>query len=260
MREPNGMSELTTLVAALPPNPVVAVGGTALNAKPLAALRLLCAAGLYEADVYTYAAGLDAEYLLAAKRMRTLRAAYVGLERFGKLPARDELAGRFVPETFGSLIWGLEAELRGTTFLPGFDMSSTGLAIERELSSVTCPFTGRTFTAWPAIKPDLGVIHAQAVTADGFVLLDSDLGIERLVAKTSVRLVVSVEVPIEHAPSPAGLRLVVPRARPIVLVTPRGAAPGGLGQSYEPDEVQLEAYAALPDQNARAQWWEEQPA
>jgi glutaconate CoA-transferase, subunit A len=257
MSEP---TDLTRLVESLPTDPVLAVGGTALNAKPLAALRQLCSAGLPPAEVYTYAAGLDAEYLLAAKRVHTLRAAYVGLERFGKLPARDELDGRFVPETFGSLIWGMEAELRGTTFLPGYDMSATGLAQERELTSVTCPFTGRTFTAWPAIRPDLGVIHARAVTPDGFVLLDSDLGIERLIAKTSARLVVSVEVPADEAPYPDGLRLVMPRARPTVLLTPGGAGPGGLGRVYEPDETGLRAYASLPDQDARQQWWEERSA
>jgi glutaconate CoA-transferase, subunit A len=267
MTDPAGVPELTGLdlardrltqvLAALPPQPLIGLGGTALAAKPVALLRLLCDLGLPEADFLSYAAGLDAELLLARDRVATLRCAYLGLEAWGKLPARADLEGRFLPETFGSIIWGLEATTRGLTFLPGPDLSGTGLAAERPLTPVTCPFTGQAFTAWPAIRPDLSVLHARAATADGFLLIDSDLGVDRLLAKASSTLLVSVET-AEPDLAPADgrdLMLVVPAVDPIVVLAPGGARPGGYGHAYPADEEALAAYASLPDRQARQAWW-----
>jgi glutaconate CoA-transferase, subunit A len=250
-------ARLAGLLTTLPPRPLIGVGGTALAAKPIALLRLLCDLGLPAADVLSYAAGLDAELLLAFDRVATLRCAYLGLEAAGKLPARDELAGKFVPETFGSIIWGLEATLRGVTFMPGPDLSETGLAAERPLTQIVCPFTGRTFTAWPAIRPDLSVLHVRAATADGFLLADSDTAVDRLLAKTSGALVVSVETiePEVAKAAERGLSLIVPAVDPIVVLAPGGGWPGGYGTAYPADEAALSEYAALPDHGSRHAWW-----
>jgi glutaconate CoA-transferase subunit A len=248
---------LTDVLAALPPRPLIGIGGTALAAKPMALLRLLCDLGLPAADFVSYAAGIDAELLLAFDRVATLRCAYLGLEGAGKLPARAELEGRFVPETFGSIIWGLEATTRGLTFLPGPDLSGTGLAAERKLTQIACPFTGRNFTAWPAIRPDLSVLHLRAATADGFLLADTDLGVDRLLAKTSATLLVSVETlePELSDPTEHGLALIVPAVDPVVVLAPGGARPGGYGRAYPADEATLLAYASLPDRPSRRAWW-----
>jgi acyl CoA:acetate/3-ketoacid CoA transferase alpha subunit len=248
---------LADLLRTLPPRPLIGVGGTALAGKPMALLRLLCDLGLPAADVLSYAAGIDAELLLAFDRVATLRCAYLGLEGVGKLPAREELEGRFVPETFGSIIWGLEATTRGLTFMPGTDLSGTGLAAERPLTQIACPFTGRTFTAWPAIRPHLSVLHARAVTADGFLLADADLGVDRLLAKASAALLVSVETiePEVAEPAKRGLALIVPAVDPIVVLAPGGARPGGYGLAYPADDEALARYASLPDHPSRRAWW-----
>lgn len=246
---------LRAVVADLPDEPVVGIGGTALSAKPVAVLRALCDLGLDRVHLVAYASGLDAELLLARGRLRRLRAAFVGWEKHGRLPSRSALqADTFVPETFGSVIWGLEAQSRGLTFLPGPDLRYTGIAQERHLPTVTCPFTGSTYTAWPAIEPDLALVHAHAATPDGFVVMDTDLSIDRLLTKTAKRLVVSIEHRPAELSSVDGYLVTAPATEAVFVYAPGGARPGGYGRAYASDGDTLDAYVGL-DPADRATWW-----
>src|SRR5689334_14163007 len=58
--------------------------------------------------------------------------------------------------------------------------------------SVTCPFTGETLTAVPAIRADVAIIHAQRADRRGNVLLEGIIGVQKEVVLGASRSIVTV--------------------------------------------------------------------
>jgi glutaconate CoA-transferase subunit A len=78
------------------------------------------------------------------------------------------------------------AVLRGYVGTELMDRSET-------LAPITCPFTGETLTAVPAIRPDVGVVHAQRADRDGNVQLWGIVGVQKEIALAAKRSLVTVE-------------------------------------------------------------------
>jgi glutaconate CoA-transferase, subunit A len=103
----------------------------------------------------------------------------------------------------------------------------TDLAERTRVAWVTCPFTGEQLAAVPAIRPDVGIIHAQQADEDGNVQLWGISGVQKEVVLASSRSIVTVEE-------------IVPRleARPTTVFLPAWAitavsvVPGGARPSY----------------------------
>ena len=59
--------------------------------------------------------------------------------------------------------------------------------------TVTCPFTGETLTAVPALRPDVTIIHAQKADREGNVLIEGIIGVQKEAVLAARRAVVTVE-------------------------------------------------------------------
>jgi glutaconate CoA-transferase subunit A len=103
----------------------------------------------------------------------------------------------------------------------------TDLATRTNVASITCPFTGERLAAVPAIRPDVGIIHAQQADAVGNVQLWGISGVQKEVVLGSSRSLVTVEeiVP-ELEPRPDAVML------PAWTVTAVSVAAGGAHPSY----------------------------
>jgi glutaconate CoA-transferase subunit A len=103
----------------------------------------------------------------------------------------------------------------------------TDLVERTRVARITCPFTGETLAAVPAIRPDVGIVHAQQADEAGNVQLWGISGVQKEVVLGSKRSVVTVEeiVP-ELEPRPGGVVL------PAWTVTAVALAPGGAHPSY----------------------------
>lgn len=66
-------------------------------------------------------------------------------------------------------------------------------AVNPNIKSVTCPFTGEALAAVPAIRPDVTFIHAQKADKKGNVLAEGIIGIQKEAVLAAKRAVVSVE-------------------------------------------------------------------
>mgnify|MGYP003694658037 CR=1 FL=1 len=44
---------------------------------------------------------------------------------------------------------------------------------------MTCPFTGETLVAVPALRPDVTIIHAQKADREGNVLIEGIVGVQK---------------------------------------------------------------------------------
>ena len=73
-----------------------------------------------------------------------------------------------------------------------------GLAeVNPNIRSVTCPFSGETLAAVPALRPDVSFIHAQKADRKGNVLIEGIVGVQKEAVLAARRAVVTVEEVVE---------------------------------------------------------------
>jgi glutaconate CoA-transferase subunit A len=103
----------------------------------------------------------------------------------------------------------------------------TGLAERTNVGWVVCPFTGERLAAVPAIRPDVGVIHAQQADARGNVQLWGISGVQKEVVLGAERSIVTVEEIVEELDQKPGSTQL-----PAWTVTAVCECPGGAHPSY----------------------------
>jgi glutaconate CoA-transferase, subunit A len=100
--------------------------------------------------------------------------------------------------------------------------------VNSNIRSVTCPFTGETLAAVPALRPDVAIIHAQRADHAGNVLIEGIIGVQKQAVLAAKRSIVTVEelVPELNPPSPNSVVL------PSWTVSAIALVPGGAHPSY----------------------------
>lgn len=105
----------------------------------------------------------------------------------------------------------------------------TGLnAVNPNIKSVTCPFSGEVLAAVPSLRPDVTFIHAQKANRKGDVLIEGIIGIQKEAVLAADRAVVTVEEVVDDFSD------VHPNAciLPSWTVTTISVVPGGAHPSY----------------------------
>ncbi len=110
--------------------------------------------------------------------------------------------------------------------------------------TLRCPFTGADLAAVPAINPDVTILHAQQIDADGNVLIRGILGAAREAAMAARRVLVTVEERVESLR--AEMNAIV---LPSWVITAASVVPGGAYPSY--------AQGYYPRDNAFYRGWDE---
>jgi glutaconate CoA-transferase subunit A len=105
--------------------------------------------------------------------------------------------------------------------------AGTDLAVRTPVAWITCPFTGERLAAVEAMRPDVGIVHAQQADERGNVLLWGIPGVQKETVLASKRSLVTVEE-IVPALEPRHGAVVIPAW----VVTAVSAAPGGAHPSY----------------------------
>lgn len=97
----------------------------------------------------------------------------------------------------------------------------------KTVGTVTCPFTGEELTAVAALRPDVGVIHAQRADRDGNVQLWGLTGVQKETVLAADRSLVTVEEIVDELePLPGGIVL------PSWVIAAVAEVPGGSHPSY----------------------------
>ena len=103
----------------------------------------------------------------------------------------------------------------------------TDLATRTNVAWITCPFTGERLAAVPAIRPDVGVVHAQQADRAGNAQLWGISGVQKEVVLGATRSIVTVEeVVAQLEPRPGAVIL------PAWTITAVCVAAGGAHPSY----------------------------
>jgi glutaconate CoA-transferase subunit A len=100
---------------------------------------------------------------------------------------------------------------------------------------VVCPYTGEELAAVRALRPDVGIVHAQQADRRGNVQLWGITGVQKEVVLASARTIVTVEEVVDELEPRRG-GVVLPRwVVDAVAVAPRGAHPSYADGYYDRD-------------------------
>lgn len=98
--------------------------------------------------------------------------------------------------------------------------------VNSKIRAVRCPFTGEELTAVPAIRPDVAIIHAQRADAEGNVLLEGIVGVQKEAVLAAARAVVTVEEIVEDFGPRSSNAIILPHwTVTAIACVPRGAHP-----------------------------------
>jgi glutaconate CoA-transferase subunit A len=123
------------------------------------------------------------------------------------------------------------------------------------IRSVTCPFTGEELAAVPALRPDVGVIHAQRADKAGNVLVHGIVGLQKEVVLSAARAIVTVEEIVDDLETPANSYVLPHWAVDAVCVEPWGAWPSYALGYYERDNRFYKAWDAVSKDRETFRAW-----
>jgi glutaconate CoA-transferase subunit A len=146
---------------------------------------------------------------------------------------------KVIEETEASLAFGLRAQLSGTGFMPGRAWLGTDLPkLRPDVKTVTDPYSGEELMAFPAIEPDVAVIHTLRADKEGNAIIGGNRGVDDELSATSKLVIVTTE---EIVPQLTRADLVSPYVDAVVLA-PDGAAPTSCHPLYPIDGMALLDY------------------
>jgi len=131
--------------------------------------------------------------------------------------------------------------------------------VNPNIKSITCPFTGERLAAVPAIRPDVGIVHAQKADRAGNVMLEGIVGVQKEVVLASKRSIVTVEEIVDEfgARSPNAVILPAWTVGAIVKV-PGGAYPSYAFGYYKRDNAAYKAWDLISrDRDTFLAWMKE---
>ncbi|ETX09784.1 3-oxoadipate:succinyl-CoA transferase subunit A [Marinomonas ushuaiensis DSM 15871] len=115
----------------------------------------------------------------------------------------------------------------------------------KDISSITCPFTGEKLAAIPSIKPDVSIIHAQKADREGNVLIEGIIGVQKEVVLSAKRSIVTVEEIVDNLEVTPNACVLPAWAIDVVAVAPQGAKPSYALGYYDRDNSYYKEWDAI---------------
>ena len=126
------------------------------------------------------------------------------------------------------------------------------------LAPIDCPFTGETLTAVPALRPDVGVVHAQRADREGNVQIWGIVGVQKEIVLASERSLVTVEEVVDELEPVPGAVVLPTWAVTAVAEAPRGAHPSYAHGYYDRDNGFYQRWDAISrDREAFRSWMDD---
>jgi glutaconate CoA-transferase subunit A len=131
----------------------------------------------------------------------------------------------------------------------------TDLPAQTTARSVDCPFTGERLAAVRAIRPDVGIIHAQQADRSGNVQLWGISGVQKEAVLAANRSIVTVEEIVDEL-TPRPTSVILPSwVVTAVAVAPWGAHPSYAHGYYDRDNAFYVQWDAISRDRDRFQEW-----
>ncbi len=178
---------------------IVALGGGLSARLPMALVRELIRQDRRGLHLVGSAHSIDVDLLVAAGAVRRCEESYVGFEQdLGLAPAYRRAAEEGTIEVAESCCATILAQLRaaemGVPFLPVRGVRGSDIAtLHPEYAEITCPFTGETLVAVPALRPDVALLHAPSGDRYGNLHLEQPYVLDERFASASRMVIATVD-------------------------------------------------------------------
>jgi glutaconate CoA-transferase subunit A len=255
----NKVTTMTEAVKLVREGDTLALGGMTLYRRPVAFVRELIRqgrpsgnpstsvrAGLRTGDLtlLAFTASFASDLLVGAGLVSRVRSCYFGMEAFGLAPMFTKLATagqvKVIEETEASIAFGLRATLAGVGFMPGQGWVETDLLkVRPDVKLVDDPYSDRRYVAFPAIKPDVAVIHARLADPSGNAVLGGNLAVDWELTMSSERVIITAERVVDKLEERAD---VVGMGVNAVVEAPGGAKPTSCYPDYPLDSAEILRY------------------
>ncbi len=139
--------------------------------------------------------GFESDLLVAAGLVSRTRTCYFGLE-YLPAPAFTKNAGSLdiVEESEASIAYGLRAALAGVGSMPGQGWFGTDFPSKRrDIRTSRDPYTGKPLVHFPALRPDVAVIHVEKADEFGNAIVSGNRAIDRELAMLAQYTVITAE-------------------------------------------------------------------
>jgi glutaconate CoA-transferase subunit A len=126
------------------------------------------------------------------------------------------------------------------------------------VATIACPFTGEELTAVRALRPDVGIVHAQRADREGNVQIWGIVGVQKEIVLASARSLVTVEEIVDELDPRPGAIVLPGWAVGAVAAAPRGAHPSYAHDYYDRDNGFYQRWDEISrDRDSFAAWMEE---
>jgi glutaconate CoA-transferase subunit A len=234
--------------AMIPSSSALALGGLTNYRRPVqfakALLRRHLETGMpNDLTLLAFTGGLESDLIVGAGMVSRVRTCYFGLEIFGLAPMFTYMASRgeieIIEETEASISFGLRANLAGVGFMPGRGWLGTDLPkLRPDVKTIRDPYSGEELVAFPAIHPDIAVIHALCADCDGNAQIGDNKGFDSELALAADVVIITAE---EILPELKKVDIAGPFVDAVVLA-PFGALPTSCHPNYALDGEKLLEY------------------
>lgn len=132
-------------------------------------------------------------------------------------------------------------------------------AVNANIRSITCPFTGEELAAIPSVRPDVSFIHAQKANRRGDVLVEGIIGIQKEAVLAAKRAVATVEEVVDDFEGVHPNACILPHwTLKAIAVVPGGAHPSYAHGYYKRDNrTYLEWDKIAADRDTFRAWIDE---
>jgi glutaconate CoA-transferase subunit A len=252
---PNKLISMEQAVELVHSGDMLGLGGMTLYRRPVAFVLALLKQHRQigkpmDLTLLAFTAGYESDLLVGAGLVSHVRSCYFGLEIFGFAPMFTSLANTgkidIIEETETSISMGLRAQMASIGFMPGLGWIGTDLPrLRPDVRKIIDPYSGEELIAFPAIHPDVSVVHALIADLDGNALIGDNKGVDVELCLTSKTVIITAE---EIVPELSKADLVAPCVHAVVL-SPKGASPTSCHPLYPLDaEAILEYTEQVSDQ------------
>ena len=126
------------------------------------------------------------------------------------------------------------------------------------VAPIECPFSGETVTAVRALRPDVGIVHAQRADREGNVQIWGIVGVQKEIVLASERSLVTVEEVVDRLEPVPGAVVLPSWAVSAVAEAPRGAHPSYAHGYYDRDNGFYQRWDTISrDRDSFQEWMEE---
>ena len=228
------------------------IGGFGADRIPTALLHEIVRQRRKNLGFAGHTATHDGQILCAGECVNRCDVAYIiGLEARGLSPnaRRAFQSGQIeVTEwTNAALSWRLKAAAMGLSFLPARNILGTDTFEYSAAKEIECPFTGQKYVAYPALYPDVSIIHVHRCDVFGNCQIKGILISDPDLALASKRVIITTEeiIPTEEIRRRPEATVIPYFAVDAVCEVPYGSYPGNMANLYFSDEDHIQEWLKL---------------